>query len=94
MEVSLEQGKIPRLARCPKTAAAHCRLAVLNGHKIRTLRKLRERGMDWTPATLPRVAQDTWSTLVTLGYVEERREGEDRRRRFLRLTEKGRRAAD
>jgi hypothetical protein len=52
----------------------------------------RERGMDWTPATLPRVAQETWSTLVTLGYVEERRDGEDRR--FLRLTEKGSRAAD
>ena len=48
--------------------------------------------MDWTPATLPRVSQETWSTLVTLGYVEERRDGEDRR--FLRLTEKGRRAAD
>jgi hypothetical protein len=44
--------------------------------------------MDWTPVTLPRVSQETWSTLVTLGYVEERRNGEDKRRRFLRLTEK------
>jgi hypothetical protein len=47
---------------------------VLNDHKTRSLRKLRDGGMDWTPATLPRISQSTWDTLVTLGYVEERRE--------------------
>jgi hypothetical protein len=55
---------------------------------------LRERGIDWTPATLLRVSQETWSTLVTLGYVEERREGEAADQRLVRLTEKGSRAAD
>jgi hypothetical protein len=50
--------------------------------------------MDWTPATLLRVSQETWSTLVTLGYVEERREGEAADQRLVRLTEKGSRAAD
>jgi len=68
--------------------------AVLNGYKIRTLKKLRDRGMDWTPATLPKVSQETWNTLVTLGYVEERHEGDAANQRLLRLTEKGRRAAD
>jgi len=29
--------------------------------------------MEWTPATLPRISQKTWDTLITLGYVEERR---------------------
>ena len=42
---------------------------------MRSLRRLRERGTDWTPATLPRVSQKTWDTLVTLGYVQERRGG-------------------
>ena len=49
---------------------------------------------DWTPATLHRVSQRTWDTLITLGYVEERREGDAANQRLLRLTEKGRRAAD
>jgi len=50
--------------------------------------------MDWTRATLHRVSQQTWDTLVTLGYVEERREGDAANQRLLRLTEKGRHAAD
>ena len=56
----------------------------------------RTSGMDWTPAAslVPRVSQTTWDTLVTLGYVEERRDGEAANQRLLRLTEKGRRAAD
>jgi len=32
--------------------------------------------MDWTPATLPRVSQNIWDSLVTLGFVEEKREGQ------------------
>jgi DNA-binding MarR family transcriptional regulator len=41
------------------------------------------------------VAQDfAWDTLVTLGYVEERRDEKAATQRLLRLTEKGRRAAD
>ena len=48
--------------------------------------------LDWIPA-LPRVSQETWDGLVTLGFVEVKREGEANQR-FLRLTEKGRRAAD
>jgi hypothetical protein len=67
---------------------------MLNGYQMRTLRKLRGSGKDWTPATLPTVSQTTWDTLVTLGYVEERREGETANQRLLRLTEKGRRVAD
>ena len=50
--------------------------------------------MDWTPASSLRVSQTTWDTLVTLGYVEERSEGEAADQRFIRLTEKGRPAAD
>jgi len=52
--------------------------------------------MDWTPAAslVPRVSQTTWDTLVTLGYVEERLDGDASDQRLLRLTEKGRRAAD
>ena len=50
--------------------------------------------MDWTPATLPRVSQNTWDSLVTLGFVEERLDGEASDQRLLRLTEKRRRAAD
>ena len=48
----------------------------------------------WTPVTLHRVSQQTWDTLITLGYVEERREGDAANQRLLRLTEKGSRAAD
>ena len=61
---------------------------------MRSLRRLRERGKDWTPATLPRVSQNIWDSLVTLGFVEEKREGQAANQRLLRLTEKGRRAAD
>ena len=43
---------------------------------------------------VPRVSQQTWDTLITLGYLEERREGDAANQRLLRLTEKGRRAAD
>jgi DNA-binding PadR family transcriptional regulator len=50
--------------------------------------------MDWTPATLPKVSQDTWDSLVTLGYLEERREGEAANQRVIRLTEKGKRVVD
>jgi len=55
---------------------------------------LRTSGAGWTPATLHRISQKTWDTLVTLGYVEERRDGEAADQRLIRLTEKGRRAAD
>jgi hypothetical protein len=61
---------------------------------MRSLRRLRASGADWTPATLHRVSQRTWDTLITLGYVEERPGGDVANQRFLRLTEKGRRAAD
>jgi hypothetical protein len=67
---------------------------VLSDHQKRSLRKLRERGKDWTPATLPRVSQNTWDSLVTLGYLEERREGDAANQRLIRLTEKGRRVVD
>ena len=40
-----------------------------------------------------RISQGTWDTLITLGFVEEWRDGPSSRR-FLRLTEKGRRAVD
>jgi len=78
----------------PRLRTAHRRLAVLTDHQTRSLKRLRASGMDWTPATLPRVSQETWSTLVTLGYVDERRNGEAANQRLLRLTEKGRRVAD
>ena len=44
--------------------------------------------MDWTPAErlVPRVSQQTWDTLITLGYLEERREGDAANQRLLRLT--------
>jgi hypothetical protein len=42
--------------------------------------------MDWTPATLPRISQRTWDTLITLGYLEERREADAANQRLLRLT--------
>ena len=52
--------------------------------------------MDWTSAErlVSRVSQQTCDTLITLGYLEERREGDAANQRLLRLTEKGRRAAD
>jgi hypothetical protein len=55
--------------------------------------KKRHRPDDLTGHLL-RVSQNTWDSLVTLGFVEEKREGEAANQRFLRLTEKGRRAAD
>ena len=66
---------------------------MLRWHHVRTLKKLRAAGLDWIPA-LPRVSQNTRDSLVTLGFVEEQREGQAANQRFLRLTEKGRRAAD
>ena len=67
---------------------------MLNDHQLRSLRKLRDRGLDWVPATLPRISQETWDRLLALGFVEERRDGKAANQRFLRLTDKGRRAAD
>ena len=52
---------------------------------MRSLRRLRERGKDWTLATLPRVSQNTWDSLVTLGFVEERLDGEASDQRLLKL---------
>ena len=66
---------------------------MLTRHQARSLRKLRELGSNWEPANLPRISQQTWDTLITLGFVEERRDGPSSQR-SLRLTEKGRRAAN
>jgi hypothetical protein len=41
-----------------------------------------------------RLFAQAWKPLITLGYVEERREGIAPNQRLLRLTEKGRRAAE
>jgi hypothetical protein len=59
---------------------------LLSWHQVRTLKKLRATGLDWIPA-LPRISQKTWASLVTLGFVEEKREGEAANQRLLRLTE-------
>jgi hypothetical protein len=45
------------------------------GHQARSLRKLRELSSNWEPANLPRISRQTWATLMTLGFVEERRDG-------------------
>ena len=66
---------------------------MLTRHQARSLRKLRALGSNWEPANLPRISQQTWDTLITLGFVEERRDGPSSQR-SLRLTEKGRRAAN
>jgi hypothetical protein len=39
-------------------------------------------------ANLPGVGQRTWDTLVSLGFLEERREGASHKERPLKLTEK------
>jgi len=36
--------------------------------QVRSLKKLRAARLDWIPA-LPRVSQNTWDSLVTLGFV-------------------------
>jgi len=65
---------------------------MLTNHEARTLRKFRMRSLNWEPADLPGVGQNTWDRLVTLGFLEERRNEEEGR--LLRVTEKGLRAAD
>jgi hypothetical protein len=67
---------------------------LLSWHQIKTLKKAGATGREWIPAHLLRVSQKTWDSLITLGFIEEKREGETANQRFLRLTEKGRRAAD
>lgn len=65
---------------------------MLSDHQIRNLRKLYESGMDWTSTSrLPRTSQKTWDTLITLGYVDDRSDAEQR---LIRLTEKGKRIAE
>jgi hypothetical protein len=49
--------------------------------------------LDWSSATSQRVSPKTWDTLITLGYVEERRDGAANQR-LIRLTEKGKRVAE
>ena len=65
---------------------------MLTDHQRRTLRKLRESGIDLTPAsTVTRVSQNTWNSLAALGFIRVKR---DESQPLVRLTERGRRAAD
>ena len=66
---------------------------MLSPHQAKSLRKLRQRGLDWEPSTALRISRNTLDTLVTLVFLEEKRLGAPHDR-LLRLTERGRRAAD
>jgi hypothetical protein len=69
-------------------------MATLTHHQAKALRMLRDLTSDWERADVPGIGQSTWDRLVTLGYLEERRDGFTPKERFLRLTERGRRATD
>ena len=67
---------------------------MLTDHQRRTLRKLLDSGLGWTPAAMvTRASQETWNSLATLGFVEVKRE-EQSGQLLVCLTEKGRHAAD
>jgi hypothetical protein len=60
--------------------------------QARNLKKFRRRAVGWErPANHPGISEKTFDALVALGYLEEKREGQDR---FLRITDKGHRALD
>jgi len=63
---------------------------MLSPHQKRTLRKLD--CIEWKPAKLPWVSDKTVTTLVTLGFLEEKQD--ENHTRFVRLTDKGRRLVD
>jgi hypothetical protein len=66
---------------------------MLTNHQARTLRKLRGRSLEWELGNLPGVGQATWDRLVTLGFLEERRDTLSSQR-YIRLTDRGRRFAE
>lgn len=64
-------------------------------HQEQALLTFRKRAMGWErAANFVGIGDATWDALVAMGYVEERRDGPGRQNRWLRLTEKGRRATD
>jgi predicted transcriptional regulator with HTH domain len=66
---------------------------MLSPHQARTLRKLDAISGGWKQAKLAGVGDRTWGVLITLGFLEEKRE-QVSGFRFVRLTEKGRRLVD
>jgi hypothetical protein len=70
-------------------AVARCS-PMLSPHQKRTLRKLD--CSEWKPAKLPWVSDKTVTTLVTLGFLEEKQD--ESHARFVRLTDKGRRLVE
>jgi hypothetical protein len=64
-------------------------------YEAQCLKKFAQRAMGWErPAFITGIGQGTYDSLVKQGYLEERRDGPGASNRWLRLTEKGKRAVD
>ena len=61
----------------------------------RALKKFRARAIGWErAANYVGIGNDTFQALIDMGYLEERREGNNRQQWWLRITDKGNRALD